>query len=142
MEELETLDSGMAESQGEVTPQIQKLSSEIAPWVKTVAIINLVVQGINLITVIQYPDSRQLMISLVAAAISIALYITLLNWGTAMEKLGKDGSASAFSESMVRQKAFWIFFGILWILIMILVIYVFYQAFEDPRGFQRMLNRF
>jgi predicted membrane channel-forming protein YqfA (hemolysin III family) len=140
MDELETLDDDLTQVGTEISPTIQKLSSETAPWIKTVAIITLVLQGIGLIRTIQTSNTTQLGIDLFVVAITVALYITLLNWGTAMEKLGKAGSMTTFSESMLRQKSFWIFFGIIWIIVMILIIWLVFTAINDPMELQRLLR--
>ncbi len=140
MEEFEILDHGLTEGEAEITPTIKKLSAEIAPWIKTIAIINLVMQALTLIQTFRIGNSDALIEALITAGITVALSIVLLNWGTAMQKLGRDGSSSSFSETLVRQKSYWIFYGIIWIILILLIIIFILVAINDPTAVDRYLG--
>jgi len=141
-EEIETLDEGLSEVDSEVTPAIQKLSGEIAPWMKVIAVVNLALQAISLIQTFLIGRPALLIFQVALSALTIGVNLVLLSWGNSTDRLSKQGSAGAFADAMLKQKSYWMFVGILTILGLIVFVFLMFMAFDDPRGFNRMMRDF
>ncbi|MCG8574330.1 MAG: hypothetical protein MI810_05545 [Flavobacteriales bacterium] len=140
MEEFDTLDSDLSVNETEIPGKVKQLAREIAPWIKLVALVNLGIQVINLLISFAYGLGGFEPSSFISVAISVALYVTLLNWGTAMDRFSKEGSIRSFSDAMKKQKNYWMFLGIILIIALVVFLIVLIIAINDPHILQDFIR--
>jgi len=132
MEEL--LDEGLSTT--EISENLRSTGASIAPWIKIVAIINIVLQVISILVSVSYGAFSAG--SFIGVGISIALYVSLLKFGQSMTTFGKEGSMMNFSDVMDKQKAYFTFLGILMIIGIVIMLIAFVALGDD---FFRVIER-
>lgn len=112
MNEFETLDDDLSDKG--INANIRSLGGSIGQWAKIIAVINIAIQTINVITSLIYFGISGFG-SLIGVGISIALYVTLLKFGQSMSTFSDEGNYSSLEMAMVKQRVYWQFIGILMI---------------------------
>lgn len=114
---FETLDED-AGSEG-ISNQVRKGYQEIAPWVLFASITGIISQAISFL-INFFDPGESVVVNFIGLAIGLALNITLLQFGNQMTNFGKTGSVKDLESMFQKQYAYWIFLGILFILIMVI----------------------
>ena len=138
---METLDDSSQESH--IPQAVVNDSRSTAPWIKFVAIVGIVINVITLLISISTGTVSQISGSLIAVGISVALYLTLLSYGNSLGNFGISSSENDFTVAMMKQKSFWKFYGILFIVglivFMIALIIIVSVGGNFDQVFQQML---
>jgi hypothetical protein len=132
--EEELLDEGLSTT--EISENLKSTGASMAPWIKIVAITNIAIQALTLLISISYGAFNSG--SFIGVGISIALYLTLLKYGQSMGTFGKEGSMINFSDVMDKQKAYFVFVGILMIIAIVVLLIAFVALGDD---FFRVIER-
>jgi len=139
METFETLDDDIFD-ETEVSETIQKESTTISIWIKIIAIIGIAGAVIPIIISIVY--GNDIIGTIFSSGITIALNATLLIYGNKLFAFSKSGSERDFSLAMTAQKSYWMFIGILLIIVLALMILLFIVAgAEYGQLIEQMMNR-
>ena len=114
---FETLDENTG-SEG-ISNQVRKGYQGIAPWVLFASITGIISQIISFF--VNFFDANEnVVFNFIGLAIGLALNITLLQFGQEMTNFGKSGNVDNLETMFQKQYAYWIFLGILLILVLVL----------------------